>query len=108
VSTAIWFDPDVINRHTDRVEWKSKPLRLRMAIILAANASLLRADMWELLTERCRQQFHSETGRILAKGTTVAAKPGQESRSVPAAAQKAVNRNMRPRGSGSLLELLSC
>jgi hypothetical protein len=74
-----WFDEGVDHRTTGKSgsgqKWQRKPLRLKLAIVLAANA--LRVDAWELLTEESRQNFLARADRLLTEGAVLAVRRGQ-------------------------------
>lgn len=80
----VWFEKGISHRSTGPFSpWASKPLRLKVAIILAANATAkawIKADVWELLTPACQEKWLAAADRRIAEGVTVAGEGGQDAR----------------------------
>ncbi len=76
----IWFDKGVDHRKTGKSgagqKWGRKPLRLKIAIILAANRH--HVDIWELLRPDPQENYLREADRLISESVTVAVKPGLE------------------------------
>ena len=67
----IWFDPGVDHRNTGpKTLWAKKPLRLQVAIILAASRH--RGDYWELLLSEPRKRYLEQADRLIAEGICIA------------------------------------
>lgn len=72
----LWFDEDVTRRHTGAASpWQRKTREEKAAIIMAANDSTLRADMWELLTQECRDRYLTRARQFLLEGGTLRGEP---------------------------------
>ena len=73
---TIWFDKGVDRRDTGlRSPFRKKPLRLQIAIILAANRN--KVDAWELVKPEYQAAHLAEADRLLAEGVSIKRQGGQ-------------------------------
>jgi hypothetical protein len=74
---TLWFDEGVDRRDTGpKSRFCKKPLRLQLAIILAANKN--KVDAWELVKPECQAVHLAEADRLLAEGVSINRQGGQE------------------------------
>ena len=60
----MWFEKGVSHRDTSKpAAWSKKPLRLQVAIILAANKH--KTDYWELIKPKFQDRYLAEADRLI-------------------------------------------
>ena len=74
---TIWFKPGMEHRHTGKKSlWAKKPLRVQLAIILAANHQ--GGDWWELIKSKAQERYLAEAEELIRKDSCKAGEEGQE------------------------------
>jgi hypothetical protein len=66
VSVCPAFDKGVAHRNISQAAWREKPLRLQLAIVLAANKN--RVDAWELVRPECQAAHLAEADGVIEGG----------------------------------------